>query len=166
MQAVAGEACPASSCSCRQAEGLRTLSDIRCWLSALGGRLAGSPVAATTAAANAASVAPAASHPSAASQPFAPATARQRSTTARRHIVAASAGAPQQPGQALERRQLLLGGAALPVFAALGSVRPAQADEFECQPKASPSGIKWCDIAEGFGEPATAGKFGPRGSLP
>ncbi|PRW39257.1 peptidyl-prolyl cis-trans isomerase chloroplastic [Chlorella sorokiniana] len=39
----------------------------------------------------------------------------------------------------------------------LGRGQAALAQDFECDPQAGPSGIKWCDIATGFGAPAQTG---------
>lgn len=70
----------------------------------------------------------------------------------------------QQQQQAVQRRALLLGAAAVLASGApwLGRGQAALAQEFECDPQAGPNGIKWCDIATGFGAPAAAG--GPGGA--
>ena len=68
----------------------------------------------------------------------------------------------QQQQQAVQRRALLLGAAAVLASGApwLGRGQAALAQEFECDPQAAPNGIKWCDIATGFGAPAAAGAPG------
>lgn len=72
-------------------------------------------------------------------------------------VVAAAAGHQQHWQQAVQRRTLLLGTAAMLAAPWLAQGQPALAQDFECDPQAGPSGIKWCDIATGFGAPAVAG---------
>ena len=72
-------------------------------------------------------------------------------------VVAAAAGHQQQWQQAVQRRTLLLGTAAMLAAPWLAQGQPALAQDFECDPQAGPRGIKWCDIATGFGAPAVAG---------